>query len=259
MTDIVPGPLPEEEEPCRPADEAGPAGPSADPPAEPSYPWDEEPPPDDPDAPRRHDAFTEARKCVYLKALVKTGCILDACRLVGPSPRTVYRHQESDPRFRKHIRMALNMCGAPVELTAWERAVEGFEEEIAVGGQLVKRRRYDSNLLRLLLQGSNPRKYGPRPGFKRKRLLRHERKQMEKEIRAEIAAETAAMPFEDAIRQLDRALDAFGARRDIVPDEQRLAAGWTRSPEGHWIPPGYGPIDGWVPPPEAPSEGEPPQ
>lgn len=237
----------EESLPDPPPEGGDPALPSADPP----YPWDEdEPPPaDDPDAPRpRHDAFTEARKSAFLRALVKTGCILDACRLVGPSPRTVYRHQERDPRFLRHCGLALKMSGAPVELTAWERAVEGVEEEIAVGGKMVKRRRYSENLLRLLLQASDPKKYGPRPGFKRKRLLRFERKQMEREIRAELAAETEEPSFEEAIVALDRALDAFGVRRGILPEEERLAAGWSRTPEGHWIPPGYGPIPGWVPP-----------
>lgn len=235
-------------EPPREDEEPGPLG------AGESYPWDEEVPSsaDDPDAPRhRHDAFTEARKCAFLKALVKTGGILDACRLAGPSPRTVYRHQESDPRFREHCRIALSMAGAPVELTAWQRAVEGVEEEVAVGGKMVKRRRYDSNLLRLLLQASDPKKYGPRPGFKRKRLLRLKKKQIEKEILAEIAAK--APPFEEAIVALDRALEAFGGRRE----PEKLAAGWTKSPEGEWVPPGYARIDGWVPPPEPGGEETP--
>src|SRR6185295_19892221 len=50
------------------------------------YPWDEDPPPPDPDAPReRHDAFNEAKKSVFLRALVKVGCTLDACRITGVS------------------------------------------------------------------------------------------------------------------------------------------------------------------------------
>jgi hypothetical protein len=78
------------------------------------------------------------------------------------------------------------MSATPVELTAWQRAVEGVEQEFACGGQVHVRRRYDGGLLRLLLQASNPKKYGPRPGFKRKRILKHERKQMEREIREEM-------------------------------------------------------------------------
>lgn len=222
------------------------AGPAPNPEAESRdglFPWDAEPRPADPDAPReRHDAFTEARKCDFLRALVKTGCVQDACRRAGVSPRTVYRHQESDPRFFDHCGAALRMSATPLELTAWQRAVEGVEQEFACGGEVHVRRRYDGSLLRLLLQGSNPKKYGPRPGFKRKRLLKHERKQMEREIRAEMAERRPS--FEESIVQLDRALDAFGIRND----QARLAEGWIRSPDGHWLPPGYAPIPGWTPP-----------
>jgi hypothetical protein len=259
-----PDPSREEDEPAYPSAHPT-AEPSAERPADESFPWDAEPPPDDADAlsaeasaqegPRqRHDAFTEAKKSEFLRALVKVGCVVDACRLTGMAPRTVYRHQESDPRFFDHCATALRMSGTPVELTAWQRAVEGVEEEYCVGGEVRVRRRYDSNLLRLLLQGSNPKKYGARPGFKRKRLLRHERKQMEREVRAEIAAETPRMPFEETIELIDRQLDALGFREDA----KRLASGWTKSPEGHWVPPGYAPIAGWVPP-AGPEGREPPR
>jgi len=202
-------------------------------------PWDAEPPPDGPDAPRqRHDAFTEARKSVFLRALVKTGCILDACGLTGISPRTVYRHQENDPAFSDHCRLALRISGTPAEITAWQRAVEGVEQPFACGGQVHVRRRYSDGLLRLLLQGSNPKKYGPNPGFTRKRLLRHERKQMERELRAEIAAKRTS--FDQAIGLLDRQLN------HMELTEEELAAGWTKAADGHWIPPGYA----WVGLPE---------
>lgn len=221
-----------------------------------AYPWDADPPPDDPDAPRqRHDAFTEARKADFLKVLVKTGCILDACRRTGVSPRTVYRHQESDPRFHDHCRLALRMSATPIELTAWSRAVEGVEQEFACGGQIHVRRRYDAGLLRLLLQGSNPKKYGPRPGFKRKRLLKHERKQMEREVRAAIRAEQREPSIEEVRAGILRRLDAIERHEE----PKKLAAGWTRSPDGHWIPPGYAPIPGYAAPPagDAGEEGRP--
>jgi hypothetical protein len=232
------------------------------------YPWDPEPPSDDYDgdaspskasdgkkAGERHDAFTEARKCVFLKALVKTGCIQDACRLTGTVPRTVYRHQRSDPRFFDHCRAALRMSGTPTELTAWQRAVEGVEEEYVCAGEVRVRRRYDHNLLRLLLQGSNPRKYGPRPGFKRKRLLRHERKRMEREIRAEIAAER-----ELAQRSPEEVTETIVQRVAAIrrhSDRAKLAAGWTRAADGYLLPPGYGPIAGWVPPAPPPGGEDP--
>jgi hypothetical protein len=213
------------------------------PPQDGPLPWDLDPPPGDPDAPRqRHDAFTDARKSVLLRALVKTGCILDACRLTGVAPRTVYRHQERDPAFAENCRIAIRMSATPVEITAWQRAVEGVEQEFACGGQVHVRRRYDSSLLRLLLQGSNPRKYGARPGFKRKHLLKHERKQIEREVRAEHQARLQARPIERVRASILRKLDAIERHGEPA----KLAAGWTRSTDGDWIPPGFA----WVGLPE---------
>jgi hypothetical protein len=198
---------------------------------------------------QRHDAFTDARKCAFLRALKKTGCILDACRATGISAKTAYRHQESDSRFAEYCRIAQAMSATPIELTAWSRAVEGVEREFACGGQVYTRRIYSDSLLRLLLQGSNPKKYGQRPGFTRKRLAKAERKQMEREVRAELAArEQQQRPtFEQAIGELDRFLDAL-AGRDAA---ERRAAGWTQTASGHWVPPGYGWVglpEGWGPP-----------
>jgi hypothetical protein len=217
----------------------------ADPPPEDGpLPWDLDPAPDDPDAHRqRHDAFTEARKSVYLRALVKTGAILDACRLTKISPRTVYRHQEGDPDFFENCRLAIRMSATPVEITAWQRAVEGVEQEFAVGGEVRVRRRYADGLLRLLLQGSNPRKYGARPGFKRKHLLKHERKQIEREVRAEHAERLRGRPVEEVTESIIRKVEAIERHREPA----RLAAGWTKSEDGHWVPPGYA----WVGLPES--------
>lgn len=222
-------------------------------PAHEPLPWEGEPPPDEefgPDGRRlRHDAFTARRKHEFLKALAKTGCLEDACRLVGVASRTVYRHQEEDGEFYRYCTLALRMVETPLELTAWQRAVDGFEEQVVVGGRVTTRIRHSENLLRLFLQASNPKKYGPRPGFKRKRLLRHERKQMEQEIRAEIEARVAAEQptFDEAIALLEPRLAALGARED----RSKLQQGWTKSPDGDWVPPGYAPIPGWTPPPGA--------
>lgn len=216
------------------------------------FPWDADPaPPSDgepsdgpPDAPRpRHDAFSEARKCAFLQALVKTGCLTDAARAIGASVRTIYRHQELDPRFLANSLTALRMSATPVELTAWQRAVEGVEQEFACGGQVHVRRRYDGSLLRLLLQGSNPKKYGPRPGFTRKRMLKHERKQIEREIRAKIAAEEP--DIEEVREEVLRKVAAIERHEEPA----KLAAGWTRTPDGEWVPPGYGPLPGAALPP----------
>lgn len=208
------------------------------------FPWEAQGPPDDPDALRqRHDGFTAARKTRFLSFLVKEGCILAAAQRAGISARTVYRHQESDPQFLRWCALALEMAGTPLELTAWQRAVEGVEEAFACGGQVHYRRRYSENLLRLLLQASNPKKYGPRPGFSRKRLMRQERKRLEREIRAELA-ESNQLPSAEAVRDSIVAKVAAIRRHR---DAERRAAGWSETPEGHWIPPGYAPVLGWQP------------
>ena len=130
---------------------------------------------------QRHDAFTDTRKRAFLKALMKTGCVLDACRATGVSAKTVYRHQESDPAFAEYCRIAQAMSVVPLELVAWRRAIEGVEREFACGGQVHVRRIYSDSLLRLLLQASNPKKYGANPGFTRKRLAKAERKAIRRE------------------------------------------------------------------------------
>jgi hypothetical protein len=187
------------------------------------------------DEPRqRHDAFTLARRRVFLKALAKTGCMLDACRAVGVSRSTVYNLQDSDEEFCRHCRLALEMANVPVELAAWERGVTGIEEEVIRGGKVVGTRlKRSDSILRLLLQGSDPKKYGPRPGFTRKRLLKWERKQIERELRARMAAN--APPIEQVREEILRRLDNM--RRHQEP--AKLAAGWTKARDGDLIPPGW--------------------
>jgi hypothetical protein len=205
-------------------------------------PWEVDEPEDEEGVRRRHDAFTPARRNAFLKALAKTGCVLDACRLTGVSSRTVYYHQGKDYEFLKLCTLATRMCETPLELTAFERGVVGIEQEVVVGGRLVTRVKHSDAALRLLLQGANPKKYGPRPGFKRKRLLKHERKQMEREIRAEIASQEKRWTFDEAMEALEQRLKALEVpipELEEVDMEARLAGGWTRNEEGHWVPPGY--------------------
>jgi hypothetical protein len=224
-------------------------------------PWEADPPgaPDeDPDAPRvRHDAFTPRRQNALLRAFARSGCLADACRETGVSPRTVYNLQARDPEFLRLCRLAASMCATPVELSAWERGVTGVEESFACGGKVYTRLRRSDHILRLLMQGSNPKKYGRNPGFTRKRVLKHERRQMEREIRAEVES-GLKWSFKDSLEELEKRLKAHGVPiKWIEPaemdEDERRAAGWTRTGDGHWIPPGYGPLA--PPAPAAEPEG----
>ncbi len=205
-------------------------------------------PSDDSVPPRRrerHDAFNEGRRAAFLTALIKTGCLKDAARAAGVSAKTVYNHQDSDPAFAEDVRTALAMSATPVEMIAWRRAVHGVEQEFACGGQVHVRRRYSDHLLRLLLQGSNPRKFGPNPGFRRKRVLRHERKEIERNLRAEIAAEYRAREpdIEDVRAEILRKVSAIQRHSTAT----KLATGWSQAPNGYLLPPGYGRLPGLNP------------
>lgn len=182
---------------------------------------------------QRHDAFDGRRKSGFLKALGKYGCVLDACRKVGVSHQTVYNHQAKDPEFARNCELALRMAAVPIELSAWERAVVGVEEEVIQYGKVVgtKLKRSDS-VMRLLLQGADRKKYGPRPSFTRKQLMAHEREEIERQVRAELTR----LPNDEEVREaLATRLAAFGARQSA----ERLAAGWVETEDGHLIPPGW--------------------
>ncbi|HEX6375141.1 MAG TPA: hypothetical protein VFZ91_05430 [Allosphingosinicella sp.] len=206
-------------------------GKEAGPPAAP-LPWETDPPEEE--SRQRHDAFTGAKKQAYLKTLAKAGCILDACRLTGISSTTVYNHQQSDPEFARNCRLALGMASTPIELTAYERAIVGQEEPVIRGGKVVGTRiRRSDYMLRVLLQGSNPKKYGPRPGFTRKRLLKFERKQIEREVMARNAATERS--GEDAIQSILTKVENIERHRN----RQRHAEGWTELGCGIWVPPDW--------------------
>lgn len=193
----------------------------------------------------RHDAFNEGRKATFLTALIKSGCLKDAARAAGISAKTIYNHQDSDAEFAEDVRTALAMSATPVEMIAWRRAVQGVEQEFACGGQVHVRRRYSDHLLRLLLQGSNPKKFGPNPGFRRKRVLRHERKEIERGIRAEIAAEYRAR--EPDMEQVQAEILSKVEAMQRHSTREKLANGWSQAPNGYLIPPGYGPLPGFDP------------
>ena len=215
-------------------------------------------PEEDPDAPRqRHDAFTPRRKNAFLRALQKTGCVADAAREVGVSPRTVYNHQGNDAEFLEQCVLAVSMCEVPLEIAAWKRGVTGVEEQVAVGGRMITRIKRSDSILRLLLQGSNPKKYGPRPGFTRKRLLKHERKEIELEVRAKFEARHSPPAMEQVTASIIRKVEAIKRHSDA----EKLAAGWTQAEDGYMIPPGYGPIappEGVAQSTQGAAQGDPP-
>ncbi|TPG15534.1 hypothetical protein [Sphingomonas oligophenolica] len=190
-----------------------------------------------PRAKLRHDAFDGKLRQVFLDALQKCGCLRDAARRAGVSHQTIYNHQARDKEFAKQCDLALHMVSTGIELHAWERGVVGVEEPIVYRGEVVGTRLKRSDaILRLLLQGAKPKKYGPNPGFGRRRLHKLERKRIEREVRDELRARKAyrAATAAETDAALQVKLDALARHTDA----KRLAAGWTRLGED-WIPPGW--------------------
>jgi hypothetical protein len=134
------------------------------------------------DEPARRNAFAGKKRRKFLKALARSGCVSDACRAAGISRQTFYNHYAADPAFVSDCELATSKASTDVELEAWRRGVVGIEEEVIAYGKVVGTRiRRSDAILRLLLLGSNRKKYGPRPGFSRKQLLAAERKQLQRE------------------------------------------------------------------------------
>ena len=101
---------------------------------------------------------------------------------------------------------------------------------IHYGKQVGTRIKRSDAMLRLLVIGSNRKKYGPRPGFSRKRLLKYERKRMEKEIREEIREKMRVHrpSIEEVTEKIVRQVAAIGRHR--AP--QRIADGWVQTGDG---------------------------
>ena len=118
----------------------------------------------------RHDGWTGEKQRGFLEALGRCGNVRDAVRAVGMSNVSAYRLRKVDPAFGEAWDAALKRASVSLEAVAFARAVEGAEEVVIRRGEEVSRKRKPSDsLLRMLLQASNPEKYGrvgPQPSVK---------------------------------------------------------------------------------------------
>lgn len=184
----------------------------------------------------RHDGFTPAKQRKFFKALKKCGCIRDACRVAGISKTTVDRWRDKDEGFDGKVVAALAIASSELDMIAWQRATRGCEEKIYRDGKLVSVRvKPSDSILRLLMQGANPEKYGrtgqlPQP--KDKDLLKRLKQQARREVRAAYEAgnkESLVAHAADLLGMMERRIE-----------KEKLAAGWTAGPDGRLVvPPGW--------------------
>ncbi|MBV7257907.1 hypothetical protein KCG44_14065 [Pacificimonas sp. WHA3] len=113
----------------------------------------------------RHDGWTAVRQAKFLNRLAETGVISDACAMVGMSTTSAYRMRQRSEGFARAWEQALDRATVELEAIAFERAVNGVEEDIIHYGKKVgTRRRYSDTLLKLLLQRRRPEAFGAAEG-----------------------------------------------------------------------------------------------
>jgi len=196
----------------------------------------------------RHDGFTPAKQRKFFEALRETGCIRDACRVAGISKTTVDRWRDKDEVFDDKVEAMLALASVSLDTIAWKRATEGAEEKIYRNGRLVFTRvKPSDSILRLLMQGADPERYGRTGRQPSKHLLKKLKKQAEREVRA-ADSEEARATLEGKLVELLGMLAERQTRR-------KLSEGYTPGPDGKLVvPPGWRmvPAVPLLPPPSAP-------
>lgn len=189
---------------------------------------------------RRIDGFTPERQRKFLKWLGKTGCVKDAAGKAGISTTTVDRTRRKFADFDARCVAALELALPKLEAIAYKRATVGAPEKVIRKGKVVQIRQKASDaMLRLLLAGAAPRKYGryaglARGGGKARRETREpwRRTRSPEEVKESILRKLAAIK------------------------RHRLAqGGYSEGPGGVMVPPGWRMVReeelarlGWTPP-----------
>jgi hypothetical protein len=99
----------------------------------------------------------------FLAHLAETGILTDAAAAAGVDRSNVWRRRQSDPEFNAACDEAIDMAADKLEREARRRAIEGVEEPVYQGGQLIGTRTvYSDSLLALLLKGRRKRVFADR-------------------------------------------------------------------------------------------------
>ena len=198
--------------------------------------WQDGPAPAAPMRERR-DGFTPAKRARVLATVEQGGCISDGCRVAGISRTTVSRWRDRAPWFEDELQRRLAIAGGALERLAWDRAVHGAEEKVIRGGEVVQIRIKPSDaMLRLLLQGAAPHKYGRTAGPAQAAAA--ELRGLKAKLRAEIEPELRAEFEAEMEERGDAARTRIAAKIERLR-ERMLRDGYREGPEGQMVPPGW--------------------
>lgn len=99
----------------------------------------------------------------FLAALAECGILSQAAEAAGVDRATVWRRRQDDAEFSTACDQAIDMAADKLEAEARRRALEGVEEPVYQGGQLIGTKTvYSDSLLALLLKGRRKRVFAER-------------------------------------------------------------------------------------------------
>lgn len=99
----------------------------------------------------------------FLGALAECGILSQAAEAAGVDRATVWRRRQDDAEFSAACDQAIDMAADKLEAEARRRALEGVEEPVYQGGQLIGTKTvYSDSLLALLLKGRRKRVFAER-------------------------------------------------------------------------------------------------
>jgi hypothetical protein len=111
----------------------------------------------------RHDGWTEEKQRRFIEVLADTGLVGVAAKDVGMTRQSAYRLRRAPyaAAFARAWDVARERAGALIEDIAFERAIEGVEQEVYDGyGELTGSRTvYSDRLLTFLLRHLKPERY----------------------------------------------------------------------------------------------------
>ncbi len=116
------------------------------------------------------DTHVTGQARAFVEALRNAGNVSEACRLSGISRVTAYRLRETDQSFAAEWDEALQIAMDSLELEAWRRGRDGYDEYVTCkdglvydqDGNPILQRRYSDGLLTTLLKAHRPEKYRDR-------------------------------------------------------------------------------------------------